>query len=126
MQTKIDNSAVLDTLPLPLRKAQEAIGLPEVQEMIKNLAKYNLGVYMPHKHDEETGGFEVLPNDQVQIEDDLTVSFSSRKQSKEMNSLPVGWTWINDGVHNSAECSMQCSWVTSPTTGSAVHIKQHK
>lgn len=126
METKNENTAVLDFLPLPLRKAQQAIELPEVQEIIKKLAKYNLGVYMPHRHNEENGGFEVLPCDQVQIENDLKVTFSSREESNNMNSLPVGWTWQKNGIMGSAACSMKCALETSPTTGAIVHIYVHR
>jgi hypothetical protein len=39
------------TLPKELRTAQEAIQLPEVQEMMRKLSVYNLGVFMPHMHE---------------------------------------------------------------------------
>ena len=48
-------------LPQALRTAQEAIHLPEVQEMLRRLAEYRLGIFMPHMHDEHTGEFRDFP-----------------------------------------------------------------
>ena len=38
-------------LPQALRTAQEAIHLPEVQEMLRRLSEYKLGIFMPHIHE---------------------------------------------------------------------------
>ena len=40
-------------LPQALRTAQEAIHLPEVQEMLRRLSEYKLGIFMPHMHDDK-------------------------------------------------------------------------
>ncbi|MCG9893611.1 MAG: hypothetical protein MH252_21380 [Thermosynechococcaceae cyanobacterium MS004] len=56
--------------------AQESIDLPEVQEMLRKLSKYNPGVSMLHMHNGETGDFQPLPKELVQVEADLKVSFS--------------------------------------------------
>ena len=40
-------------LPLALRIAQGAIQLPEVQDMLRRLSVYKLGIFMPHTHDED-------------------------------------------------------------------------
>ena len=48
-------------LPRALRNAQAAMHLPEVQEMLCRLSEYNLGIFMPHMHDERTGEFQPLP-----------------------------------------------------------------
>ena len=48
-------------LPESMRRAQEAINLPEVQDMVRALSEYGLGVFMPHMHNDDTGGFEPLP-----------------------------------------------------------------
>ena len=61
-------------LPQALRTAQEAIHLPEVQEMLRRLSEYRLGIFMPHMHDEETGEFQPLPDDVMQVESGLEVS----------------------------------------------------
>ncbi len=41
------SSDVVANFPHDLRQAQEAIELPEVQDMIRRLSEYNLGVFMP-------------------------------------------------------------------------------
>ena len=43
-QNNMDTGFANELLPEELRKAQEAIHLPEVQEMLKQLAAYNLGI----------------------------------------------------------------------------------
>jgi hypothetical protein len=48
-------------LPPALRTAQAAIHLPEVQEMLRRLSEYKLGIFMPHMHDRQTGEFQPLP-----------------------------------------------------------------
>jgi hypothetical protein len=46
-------------LPTTLRTGQAAMQLPEVQDMLRRLSAFQLGIFMPHQHDEATG--EVLP-----------------------------------------------------------------
>src|ERR1700680_1243774 len=65
---------------------------PEVQEMLKRLSTYGLGVFVPHMHT-ETGEFVRLPPDMVQFEDDLKVSFKLRS---EVSGGAVGWVWNNE------------------------------
>ena len=84
----------LGGLPEPLVLAQKAIHLPEVQEMLKRLSAYNLGIYMLHMHNDETGAFEALPDDVVQVEDAMEVSFRPRDPVPANEySIPVGWMW---------------------------------
>ncbi len=82
-------------LPQALRTAQEAIHLPEVQEMLCRLSKYKLGIFMPHMHDEKTGEFQPLPDNVMQVESGLEVSFQPSDQvaSQTDRFLPVGWYW---------------------------------
>ena len=47
-------------MPPGLRKAQAAIHLPEVQAMLRRLSEYELGIFMPHQHDERTGEFPAV------------------------------------------------------------------
>ena len=54
-------------LPQALRTAQEAIHFPEVQEMLRRLSEYRLGIFMPHMHDEQTGEFRLLPDQIMQV-----------------------------------------------------------
>ena len=42
-------------LPPTLRTAQAAIQWPKVQDMLRRLSAYRLGIFMPHQHDEVTG-----------------------------------------------------------------------
>jgi hypothetical protein len=100
-------------LPEPLVLAQKSIHLPEVQEMLKRLSAYNLGICMPHMHNDETGGFEALPDDVVQVEDAMKVTFQPREPASAGEfSLPVGWVW-REGARGVEEmCAAKC--VTRP------------
>ena len=95
-------------LPQSLKTAQAAIHLPEVQEMLRQLSKHKLGIYMPHMHSLQTGEFELLPDNVVQVESALEVSFRSTKEveTQPERFLPVGWCW-QAGVSTSvAVCEM--------------------
>ncbi len=96
----------LPDLPEELAIAQRAINLPEVQEIMRKLSAYNLGIYMPHMHDVKTGAFQVLPAGMTQVEDDLRVSFQSVDQP-EGSFAPVGWFW-RDGPTPGAKCKAIC------------------
>lgn len=111
-------------LPEGLRKAQSAIDLPEVQEMIRRLGDYNLGVFMPHMHDER-GAFLELPEDVVQIEEGLEVSFRPGAESAAdpERYVPIGWAWRGDGPTAMAMCVMKCV-KDNPTD--TMHYSQHK
>ena len=84
-------------------KAIEAVNEPKVQEMIKELSKYGLGVFMPHLHTKE--GFAPLPIETVQLEADLKVSFVKRGEDSLKDAAPVGWVWDS----NKAEVVMGCA-----------------
>lgn len=119
-----ESSRVLE-LPDELRKAQEAINLPEVQEMLVALAKYNLGICMPHMHDEGTGGFEVLPNDMVQQESGLQVSFVRADDENLNQAVPVAWQWVEDGARAYARCIQRCEYVYSATGPRHERVHRH-
>ncbi|PZP51931.1 MAG: hypothetical protein DI598_01975 [Pseudopedobacter saltans] len=123
--TPMEGSSIFERLPLPLREAQEAIELPEVQEIMKQLAKYNLGVCMPHFHNEENGDFMELQNGIIQMERDLQVRFMTQAEAKQINSVPVAWRWQDDGVTASAICVAECEIVTTPG-GKDFHADRHK
>jgi hypothetical protein len=95
-------------LPLALRTAQEAIHLPEVQEMLRRLSEYKLGIFMPHMHDEQTGEFQPLPDDVIQVESGLEVSFQPVDEigTQPERFLPVGWSWRAGAMRSSAVCEM--------------------
>jgi len=95
-------------LPQALRTAQEAIHLPEVQAMLRRLSEYNLGICMPHMHDERTGGFQPLTDEVMQVESGLAVSFRPAAEiaGQEDRFLPVGWFWRAGASAPAAVCEM--------------------
>jgi hypothetical protein len=108
MTTVIVPPANPDGLPPSLRTAQEAIQLPEVQEMLRRLSEYQLGVFMPHMHDDRTGVFKPLPDDVVQVESGLETTFRPTEgvASQAGRFLPVGWVWRAGAAAPSAVCEM--------------------
>jgi len=95
-------------LPQALRTAQAAIDLPEVQEMLCRLSEYKLGIFMPHMHDEQTGEFRQLPDDVMQVESGLAVSFRATAEIANQidHFLPVGWYWRAGEATSVAACEM--------------------
>ena len=95
-------------LPQALRAAQDAIHLPEVQEMLKRLSKYQLGIFMPHMHDEKTGEFQMLADDVMQVESGLQVTFKPTQEIANQTDrfLPVAWLWRGGATSISAACEM--------------------
>lgn len=103
----ISQACTID-LPHALKRAQEAMYLPEVQQMLRRLSEYQLGIFMPHLHDETTGEFKVLPDEFMQVESGLAVTF---KRTEEMASdadcfLPVGWVWRAGAAAPASVCEM--------------------
>ncbi|WP_138429803.1 hypothetical protein [Fodinibius saliphilus] len=114
-------------LPHKLQKAQEAINRPEVQEMLKKLSEYNLGVFMPHMHDDETGGFKLLPENMIQIEENQEVKFMERKKADDIKFVPVGWIWQSNETQVGAKCVAQgCRYIENQSTGDEEHQTVHK
>lgn len=95
-------------LPPSLRTAQDAIHLPDVQAMLQKLSEYQLGIFMPHMHDEHTGEFQPLPDAVVQVESGLAVSFKPAADILNQGDrfLPVGWVWRAGGSRPVAACEM--------------------
>ena len=95
-------------LPQSLRTAQEAIHLPEVQEMLRRLSEYNLGIFMPHMHDGQTGEFQSLPSEVMQVESGLEVSFRPTQEIAIQTDryLSVGWFWRAGASTPVAACEM--------------------
>lgn len=92
-----------------IKNAIDSINLPEVQEVMKVLARYNLGVCIPHMHSTDTD-FAALPGDTVQIEENCRVRWVKRSQLENMKgSVPVAWRWLEDGSQSAAECIQICS-----------------
>ena len=100
----------IDNLAPELQVAQRAIALPEVQEMLRRLADFNLGIYMPHLHEEGTGRFLPQPYDMIQVEQGLKVTFQTEEQLAQQSGpvVQVGWAWRKDAVVPSAGCVAKC------------------
>jgi hypothetical protein len=111
-------------LPQALRTAQEAIHFPEVQEMLRRLSEYKLGIFMPHMHDEKTGGFQPLPDDVMQVESGLEVSFQPMEEIANQTDrfLPVGWVWRAGASAPLAVCEM----VRDEKPGGTERYDKHK
>lgn len=123
MTTAIVSQGNTRGLPQSLRTAQEAIHFPEVQEMLRRLSEYKLGIFMPHIHDEQTGAFQPLPDQVMQVESALEVSFQLAEEiaSQTERFLPVGWFWRAGASTPSAVCEM-----VSEQSGETACYDKHK
>ena len=95
-------------LPPALKTAQAAIHLPEVQEMLRRLSAFRLGIFMPHQHDDSTGEFQPLPDEVVQVESARAVSFEPLESIAQRTDsfLPVGWRWCAGVSTVASVCEM--------------------
>lgn len=114
---------IVATMPKELQRAQAAIELPEVQEMMQRLAQYNLAVCMPHMHTDEED-FSVLPDDMLQVEKNCVVEFAERETVSEVESVAVAWKWVDNGVISGAVCVQVCTPVHTQS-GVKGHRTQH-
>ena len=106
--TSYVSEATARGLPPRIRAAQAAIHFPEVQDMLRRLSEYDLGICMPHMHDELTGDFAPLPTGVVQVESGLTVSFEPAGDVAERAEpfMAVGWAWRDGESVPVAACEM--------------------
>jgi len=111
-------------LPQSLKTAQEAIHLPAVQQMLRQLSKHKLGIFMPHMHGQQTGEFQSLPDDVIQVESGLEVSFRSADEIANQTDrfLPVGWCWREGASTPVAVCEMD----DEDEQGDTKRIVKHK
>ena len=111
-------------LPPELRTAQDAIHFPEVQQMLRRLSEYQLGIFMPHMHDEATGQFQPLPDQLMQVESGLEVSFHASEEIANQTDrfLPVAWFWRDGEATPVAACEM----VQGETPGDKGRYVKHK
>ena len=111
-------------LPQALRIAQEAIHLPEVQEMLRRLSEYHLGIFMPHMHVEQTGEFQPLPDEVMQVESGFVVSFQPTEEIANQTDrfLPVGWFWRAGASSPMSVCEM----VSEKRPGDTTRYVKHK
>ena len=95
-------------LPLGLISAQDALNLPEVQKMLRRLSEFQLGIFMPHTHEEKTGAFKLFGDDVVQVESGSKASFktASKIASQQDSFLPVEWLWRSGQSAPEAVCEM--------------------
>ena len=95
-------------LPPALRNAQAAMQSAEVQEMLRRLSTHGLGICMPHMHDENTGEFQPLGRQLMQVESGLEVSFQLTAEiaTQAGRFLPVAWVWRDGMTMPSAVCEM--------------------
>jgi hypothetical protein len=112
-------------LPPTLGAAQAAMQLPEVQDMLRRLSAFDLGIFMPHQHDEATGGFLPLHGDVMQVESGLAVSFLRHDEiaNGARSFLPVGWFWRAGASTVAAACEMAD---TGEPDGRAAQTVKHK
>ena len=109
MTTSLMGAVVTQSISPAVQRARDAIDLPEVQQILKRLADFNLGIYVPHVHLPHLD-FGPLPPGQVQIEQGLRVRWASREEADALpNAVEVAWRWTNDGVTCSADCTATCS-----------------
>ena len=108
MNTATLSQANTAGMPPALRRAQAAIHLPEVQAMLHRLADFDLGIFMPHRHDDQTGEFQQLPDDLMQVESDRTVSFQRTEGvlGQPGRFLPVAWLWRAGAPSAASACEM--------------------
>jgi hypothetical protein len=119
-----DSNAVTQTTPSfasEVRRAIDAVNLPEVQAIIKELAVYGLGVYAPHMHTREQA-FAVLPDDMIQVEREQIVTWERRDHDVADQGIPVAWRWEGEGATASAECIQTCSWNAEKGTRYKDHL----
>lgn len=103
-QEELLRAVVRDEFPESLQVAQRAIESDEVRDIMKKLAKYNLGVCMPHMH-VRGGDFVDLPSGTVAVED--RTDFLPAAESTEQGALPVAWRWHNGQVEATGSCHVQ-------------------
>ena len=101
------SQATIQGLPPVLTSAQETLNR-EVQTMLNKLSEFQIGIFMPHTHDEKTGAFQLLGDDVVQVESGLEVSFKTANEitSQRNSFLPVGWLWRAGQSAPVAVCEM--------------------
>lgn len=85
------------------KNTKDVIGQQEVQEAAKILAKYNLGIFIPHMHNQETGEILALPEGVISAERDLKIKFV-KIDALESDMIPIGWRWNGIALEVCASC----------------------
>ena len=76
--------------------------------MLQRLSEFDLGIFMPHQHDERTGDFQPLPDDVMQVEAGCQVSFQNAQEivNQAGRFLPVAWRWRAGAAAPASVCEM--------------------
>ena len=76
--------------------------------MLNRLADFDLGIFMPHRHDERTGDFQPLRDDVMQVEAGCQVSFQNAQEivNQAGRFLPVAWRWRAGAAVPASVCEM--------------------
>ena len=121
--TNVSQPSFLD-IPPSVRRAQTAMQRPEVLAMLRRLSEFDLGIFMPHLHDEQTGDFQSLPDDVLQVESGCKVSFRNRDEIAYQTDrfLPVAWRWRDGALATASACEM----VTEEGTCGTGKLIKHK
>jgi len=92
--------------------------------MLRRLSEYHLGIFMPHTHDEQTGDFQPLPAEVMQVEAGLEVSFqpAANIAGQPDRYLPVGWCWRGGASTPISACEM----VREERPGDTTRYDKHK
>ena len=114
--SKTSQSVSQDIHP-DIQRAIDAIHLPEVQDIIKQLSKHGLAVSVPHMHGDR-GNFIPLPHGKVSFEDGLRVSFRDASDPAVQSGMAVGWRWNNETetVARCDSCSGACCFRVCETS----------
>lgn len=124
MMTENVSQASVFAMPATLRRAQTAIQRPEVQAMLRRLSEFELGIFMPHQHDAQTGELMPLADQMIQVESGCRVSFQTadRIANQSDRYVPVAWRWRAGASTPASACEMD----TSDKHGGVVAIVKHK
>lgn len=76
--------------------------------MLQRLADFDLGIFMPHRHDERTGDFQPMPDNVMQVESGCKVTFKSAQEVGDQANrfLPVAWRWQAGAAVPASVCEM--------------------
>jgi hypothetical protein len=85
-----------------IRLAQAAVSTQEIEEISKVLAKYNLGICVPHMHTEAGEELVSLPPGVVALERKLQVSFVDPAIAGDTE--PVAWRWNGTRLEVCGSC----------------------
>ena len=105
----------LDVAP-EIRRAMESINLPQVQEMLRKLSEFGLGICIPHQHTEDMD-FDYQPDDVVQVEENCHVRWVARSDFESGGQfVPVAWRWseAKNGALAAGKCISGCSYSNDP------------